>query len=113
MSEAESVALGVRATRSLDFRTIFDKHALFVMRTLRKLGVPSADAHDLCQETFVVVHRRLHVAAGVEADLELLDQSLVLGMREADRDEHEVGGHLVLGARNGPQIARSPQARPS
>ena len=43
----------------LDFRTIFDTYGLFVLRTLRKLGVPTADLNDLCQEIFVVVHRRL------------------------------------------------------
>jgi RNA polymerase sigma-70 factor (ECF subfamily) len=43
----------------LDFRSIFDTYGLFVLRTLRRLGVPSADLNDLCQETFVVVHRRL------------------------------------------------------
>jgi RNA polymerase sigma-70 factor (ECF subfamily) len=59
ISEADPVTLSVEATRSLDFRTIFDTYGDFVQRTLRKLGVPSADVHDLCQETFVVVHRRL------------------------------------------------------
>jgi RNA polymerase sigma-70 factor (ECF subfamily) len=43
-----------------DFRTIFDTYGPFVTRTLRRLGVPSADRHDLRQEIFVVVHRKLH-----------------------------------------------------
>jgi RNA polymerase sigma-70 factor (ECF subfamily) len=31
-----------------------------VARALRQLEVPSADRHDLSQEIFVIVHRRLH-----------------------------------------------------
>src|SRR5258708_39050013 len=43
-----------------DFRTIFETYEPFVTRTLRRLDVPSADRHDLRQEIFVVLHRRLH-----------------------------------------------------
>jgi RNA polymerase sigma-70 factor, ECF subfamily len=60
MTARQPSAWGAEATRALDFRAIFDTYGLFVLRTLRKLGVPKADIHDLCQETFVVVHRRLH-----------------------------------------------------
>ncbi len=42
-----------------DFRASFEQNAPFVRRTLRRLGVPPADAEDLLQEIFVVVHRRL------------------------------------------------------
>ncbi len=58
-SGAEHIESRAQDARRLDFRTIFDTYAIFVLRTLRKLGVPSADLNDLCQETFVVVHRRL------------------------------------------------------
>jgi RNA polymerase sigma-70 factor (ECF subfamily) len=44
---------------SLDFRTVFETYSPFVARTLRRLDVPSADLHDLLQEIFVVVHRKL------------------------------------------------------
>ena len=40
-------------------RQIFDEHARYIWRTLRHLGIPEADAPDLCQEVFVTVHRRL------------------------------------------------------
>jgi len=43
----------------LDFRTVFESYSPFVARTLRRLDVPSADLHDLLQEIFVVVHRKL------------------------------------------------------
>jgi len=45
------------ATR--DLATVFREHAPYVWRVLRKLGVSEADAPDLCQEVFVVVHRKL------------------------------------------------------
>jgi len=41
------------------FAEIFRDHAPFAWRALRQLGVPEADAEDLCQEVFVVVHRKL------------------------------------------------------
>ena len=40
-------------------RQIFDDHARYIWRTLRHLGIPEADAPDLCQEVFVTVHRKL------------------------------------------------------
>src|SRR5262245_41974643 len=38
---------------------IFAEHADFVWRSLRRLGVPTADVDDALQEVFLVVHRRL------------------------------------------------------
>ncbi len=38
---------------------IFTTHADFVWRSLRRLGVPSADADDALQEVFLVVYRRM------------------------------------------------------
>jgi RNA polymerase sigma-70 factor, ECF subfamily len=35
------------------------EHGNFVWRTLRRLGVRDADVDDVCQEVFVVVHRKL------------------------------------------------------
>ena len=40
-------------------REIFDAYAPYIWRTLRHLGVPEADVEDVCQEVFVVVHRKL------------------------------------------------------
>lgn len=40
-------------------RAIFDEYSAFVWRTLRHLGVPERDIEDVCQEVFVVVHRKL------------------------------------------------------
>jgi RNA polymerase sigma-70 factor (ECF subfamily) len=40
-------------------REVFDAHAPYVWRTLRRLGVDAGDVNDCCQEVFIVVHRRL------------------------------------------------------
>jgi RNA polymerase sigma-70 factor (ECF subfamily) len=40
-------------------RQVFDEHARYIWRTLRHLGIPDADAPDLCQEVFIAVHRKL------------------------------------------------------
>lgn len=45
-------------------RRIFDEHASYVWRALRHLGVPEADVDDVCQEVFVVVHRRIAAFEG-------------------------------------------------
>lgn len=41
------------------FEDVFREHAPYVWRALRRLGVREADAEDVCQEVFLVVHRRL------------------------------------------------------
>lgn len=41
------------------FREIYREHARYVWRVVRRLGVPVADAEDVTQEIFVVVHRKL------------------------------------------------------
>jgi RNA polymerase sigma-70 factor (ECF subfamily) len=38
---------------------VFRELAPFAWRVLRRLGVPEADVDDVCQEVFVVVHRKL------------------------------------------------------
>lgn len=41
------------------FREIYDQHAAFVWRVLRRLGVQPDDLEDVCQEVFLIVHRKL------------------------------------------------------
>ena len=41
------------------FEEIFVDHAPFIWRALRRLGVAGSDAEDVCQEVFLIVHRRL------------------------------------------------------
>lgn len=47
------------AESALTVDAIFREHAPYVWRALRRLGVHEADVEDVCQEVFVVVHRRL------------------------------------------------------
>jgi RNA polymerase sigma-70 factor (ECF subfamily) len=49
----------VRADRGALFAGLFDAHASFVWRVLRRMGIPAADADDAVQDVFLVVHRRL------------------------------------------------------
>jgi RNA polymerase sigma-70 factor (ECF subfamily) len=54
--------LGITAKASLPqdgFRALFDAQVGFVLRALRRHGVRERDLQDACQETFLVVHRRL------------------------------------------------------
>ncbi len=46
------------------FEEVFRDHARFLWRTLLGLGVPAADAEDLCQEVLLVVHRKLPAFRG-------------------------------------------------
>ncbi|WP_437310184.1 RNA polymerase sigma factor [Sorangium sp. So ce388] len=43
----------------LDFDAVYDEHADFVWRSLRRLGVREASLDDALQDVFLVVHRRL------------------------------------------------------
>lgn len=40
-------------------RQVFDEQGRYVFRVLRYLGVREADLPDLCQEVFVIVHRKI------------------------------------------------------
>ena len=48
------------AREPISFDAVFRQYAPYVRRTLRWLGVAAANVEDVCQEVFIVVHRRLH-----------------------------------------------------
>jgi RNA polymerase sigma-70 factor, ECF subfamily len=50
---------GGKSSAQVSFTEIFDAHAQFVWRCLRRLGVREADVPDACQEVFIVVNRKL------------------------------------------------------
>lgn len=54
----EPASLAVTPVRAFD--EVFRTELSFVWRVAAYLGVPRADLDDVCQEVFVVVHRRLH-----------------------------------------------------
>jgi RNA polymerase sigma-70 factor, ECF subfamily len=51
----------------MNLKQIFDEHASYVWRVLRRLGVDDADVEDVCQEVFLVVHRKLDTFDGRSA----------------------------------------------
>jgi RNA polymerase sigma-70 factor, ECF subfamily len=55
---SSSVATG-DASRAPALADVFREHAPFAWRALRRLGVPEADVDDVCQDVFLVVHRKL------------------------------------------------------
>jgi RNA polymerase sigma-70 factor, ECF subfamily len=66
---SRSVALSaIRSTEprpgAIDFDSIYDQYFSFAWRMARRLGVADEALDDVCQEVFVVVHRRLHEFEG-------------------------------------------------
>lgn len=55
---AGGAAAGV-AVCALDFGEVFREHGSFVLRTIRRMGVPPSDVEDVAQNVFLVVHRHL------------------------------------------------------
>jgi RNA polymerase sigma-70 factor (ECF subfamily) len=58
-TEGVEVSPGERVASRLDFRTIFELEAAYVVRVLRRLSVPEADVEDMAHEVFLAVHRAL------------------------------------------------------
>jgi RNA polymerase sigma-70 factor, ECF subfamily len=48
----------------LDFDAVYEEQVEFVWRAARRMGVSAADADDVVQDVFVIVHRRLAEFAG-------------------------------------------------
>jgi RNA polymerase sigma-70 factor (ECF subfamily) len=48
------------AGADLDFVAVYDEHAAFVHRGVRRQGVDEGAVDDVVQEVFLVVHKRLH-----------------------------------------------------
>lgn len=49
----------VIASAELSFAEVYRDHAGYTWRVLRRLGVRDADVEDVCQEVFLVVHKKL------------------------------------------------------
>jgi len=52
-------ASATEPARSYSFTEIFREHARYLWRALLGLGVRPGDVDDVCQEVFLIVHRRL------------------------------------------------------
>jgi RNA polymerase sigma-70 factor (ECF subfamily) len=59
MTDSTAAARPIASFSPPPFQAVFGDHARFVWRALRYLGVVEADLEDVCQEVFLVVHRRL------------------------------------------------------
>ena len=56
---AGSSARPESSLRSADTRQLFETHAAFVLRLVRRLGVHESDMEDVAQEVFLIAHRRI------------------------------------------------------
>jgi RNA polymerase sigma-70 factor (ECF subfamily) len=56
---ADAGAAVAHVPEGMTFEQVFADCAPFAFRALRRLGVRDADVDDVCQEVFLVVHRRL------------------------------------------------------
>lgn len=52
------------APATLAFRDLYEAHAAFLWRTVRRLGVRASDVEDVCQEAFIVAHRKMSSFVG-------------------------------------------------
>ena len=77
------------------FAAIVEEHTPRVWRTLRRLGVREADVEDLCQEVFVVVHKRL-ASFRSEARMTTWLYSICLHVAQAHRRRGYVRRELVV-----------------
>jgi RNA polymerase sigma-70 factor (ECF subfamily) len=81
-----------RAVALVSTREIFETHARFVIRIVRRLGVRASDVEDLAQEVFVIVHRRredLQSGAAVRSWLFGITRRVVSNYHRLARHRHE------------------------
>jgi RNA polymerase sigma-70 factor (ECF subfamily) len=62
--QADDQSAAVRAAQArtgmaADFTSVFAEQLGYVVRSLRRLGVPERDLEDVAHDTFIVVHRKL------------------------------------------------------
>jgi RNA polymerase sigma-70 factor (ECF subfamily) len=73
-------------------REIFETHAPFVVRIVRRLGVRPSDVEDVAQEVFVIVHRRradLQAGVSVRSWLFGITRRVVANYHRQARHRHE------------------------
>jgi RNA polymerase sigma-70 factor (ECF subfamily) len=86
--------------RSMTLAEIYEKHADFVWRCLRRQGVPPDDAADAIQEVFLAVHRTLPSFEGrssLPTWLFTICRSVARDRRERAHRRHEVPAAERLG----------------
>jgi RNA polymerase sigma-70 factor (ECF subfamily) len=85
-----------------EFTRIFAAEAPRVWRFLRRLGVPDADLEDVCQEVFLVVHRRWSEFRG---DSALSTWVIGIALRTALAHRRRLREALPLSAAQAPSVA--------
>jgi RNA polymerase sigma-70 factor (ECF subfamily) len=73
-------------------REMFETHAPFVLRVVRRLGVRASDVEDIAQEVFVIVHRRradLQPGVSVRSWLFGITRRVVSNYHRQARHKHE------------------------
>jgi RNA polymerase sigma-70 factor (ECF subfamily) len=100
--------------RPLDFAAVYEQHFAFVWRVARRLGVPEAALDDVCQDVFVIVHRRLGEFEGrssLKTWVYGILHNVVLTWRRTSRRKDparaEIDPDLLLDTANGPHEAAS------
>ena len=62
MDEPQQVRISASGEPSVaagfDFDEVFREHGAFVMRVVRRMGIPDGDVEDIAQEVFLVLHRK-------------------------------------------------------
>ena len=80
-------------SQPLDCAALFDAHASFVWRALKRQGVPERELPDACQEVFLVVHRQSASFEGrssIRTWLYGIAMRVALGMRRKAHVRREV-----------------------
>ena len=93
---------------SATFEEVYDEHADFVWRSVRRLGVDPSAADDVLQQVFLVVHRRLGDFEGTSSMRTWLFGILLRVVREHRRALHRKSPHLKGGATNEDDLACIP-----
>lgn len=86
------------------FEDIFAQYVRFVWRVLRRMGVEDSDLEDVCQEVFVVVHRKL---PGFEHRCSLRTWIFAIARRVAQAYWNRAYKHRELLSESPPEIAVS------
>lgn len=95
----------------LRFEEVYELHAAFVFRNLRRLGVPERGLDDAVQDVFVVVHRRLPEFEGRSAVTTWLF-AIVLGVARNARRSQRRHAVEAPGETEPDDLASAPAERP-
>ena len=85
------------ASAPLVFRDLYEAHAAFLWRTVRRLGVRPSDVEDVCQEAFLVAYRKFpsFVGGSPRAWLFAIGQRVAADYRKRAYVRREVVGDEV------------------